>query len=115
MSTTPDKDITLHYIDKTIDALKETDKFMNRSFIAMIIISLILITISAGIVSVDKSVSINGFSLSAPSSLLLVLGIWTIEALLVYLFSFSNRALSLESTLIRLYNSIGYTDESMSD
>jgi|GraSoiStandDraft_15_1057317.scaffolds.fasta_scaffold256703_2 hypothetical protein len=60
----PDKDVTLHYIDKLHATLLETGKSLNGVDFALTSFSIILIALSLGLATMSRELSFDGLNLA---------------------------------------------------
>jgi hypothetical protein len=101
-----EKDLLQDYIDKAYEGLKETGKSINRVIILSISLSLIIITVSTGIVSLGQNFSIFGLNFGIPGWIILLAGSWIIGALYIYLISLLKRNTILENSIQKYYQTV---------
>jgi len=110
-----DKDITLHYIDKLHNSLLESGKALNRNLIVSIIASLVLFGLSKGIVTVEDKISILGANLKIQSWIITLIITWLIAIAFIRILGMARHESRIRDTIIRLYEEISFSDESMKD
>jgi hypothetical protein len=98
-----EKELLQNYIDKAYEGLNEIGKTINNVILLSISLSLIIITISTGIVSVSQKFSIFGLDFTIPSWIVLLGGPWLIGALYIYLISLLKRNTVLENSIQKYY------------
>lgn len=71
-----EQELIQNYIDKAYEGLNKTGKTINSVILLSISLSLIIVTISTGIVSVSQKFSIFGLNFTMPSWIILLGGPW---------------------------------------
>ncbi len=115
MSENVDRELTLHYIDKVHTSLLETGQSINRSIVSLALLVVIILALSSGIVSVNQNISLGGFNFNVSISIVLTGGAWAIGLLFIYILGLDYHDSILRDTILRLYKSLGFSDESMFD
>ena len=101
-------DILLNYIDKLWDTLIATNKQFNTLIALQVIISLILISLSSGIVSVDERYNLLGMNFSSTPWVILLGGILFINFSYFYTFTLIEHARGIRNEIKKKYKEIGY-------
>lgn len=107
-----DKDIVLSHIDKTYNTLQKLWESMSRALLTQNLLSLLIIILSSGIISVDEQVDVSGLKFKVALWLILGGGALFISILFMTFFTLDYHAAELSSEIIRLYKLIGYNSES---
>jgi hypothetical protein len=110
-----DKDVVLNYIDKVYLTQTRIWESMNRIVISELILSLVIIALSSGIISLDETIEVTGFKIKLSLTVLLSSGALIIAALFTVFFSQLQHSFKFEEKLDRLYASIGYEVSSVLD
>jgi hypothetical protein len=113
MATNLDKDIILHHIDKVYDNLSQTTQTTNRIKLIEVVLSLIIIALSLGLVSVNQQVSLFGLNITVPLWLFILGCTWIIGVVFVFFQFLDAQRAALASKIIELYKSIGYSYNEM--
>ncbi len=108
-----EKELALHYIDKVHMSLLETGKAINRYAMYVVTTSLLLMALGTGLLDVGKTISISGLSISIPSWVISYVGAWILIFFYGSFLGLINHENWLYKVVIRLYRSIGFSDESM--
>src|SRR5262245_408076 len=107
MTTDEPRDAKLHYIDKVHTALFEAGQIQHRRFVTYFVLSLIIIFLSSGIITVEHQVAFAGIVVSAPLSLLL-LATAAVVATMQYLDASTEAYLKeLRAEIVTTYESLG--------
>jgi|SRR5579859_5949084 len=110
----PEKELVLHYIDKVHSSLTGTITALNRVWILLVVFSFILIILCFGLVSTGNSgFSYGGLNLIVPLWIIIFGGAWVIGILFIYLLSLETQRGELVDEIVKLYQSIGYENNSM--
>ena len=110
-----DETLPLHYIDKIHAVLIETGRGINYAMIATVVLSIVVLSLSAGAISVDKEFSFGGLKFEVTSWVVLFGGTSLICVLHIYFLALSNHEHHLREIIIRLYKSVGLSDESLNE
>jgi Na+(H+)/acetate symporter ActP len=102
-----DKEVQLNYIDKLHNGLIATGQVINRVAVALILLSLVMIALSVGIVTVNPVFSLVGLAFSISSWLIFLSGAWLIGIYYVYWLRLNNRESRLHAIVIGIYESAG--------
>lgn len=115
MKNKPDTSLQLHYIDKVHTSLIETGNLINKVVFIQTFISLIIVALATELISVDKEYSLEGLKFYISSPLILVSGSILIGFLLMSQLGLLKHEEQLRDTIFRLYEEVGYSDQSMLD
>ncbi len=107
-----EKDIVLHYIDKLHAFMIVNERTRGRISVLLFLASCAVIILSNGIVSTDQTLSIGALVLAIPYWLALLAGAWIVGILFIYFRITMKHGMLLVNTINRLYQSVGYRDES---
>jgi hypothetical protein len=105
----PDKDIVLHYIDKLYSTQAKIWESMNRIVLTEVILSIILISLSSGIISLDENVEVTGLKIKISLSVVLSLGSLIIATLFTQFASQLKHSFTFREKIEELYSSLGYS------
>lgn len=111
----PDKDITLHYIDKTYDTMKHLWESATRILMTETILSFLVICLSSGIVSMEDQVEISGLKFKIALWLILGGGSLAISVLFMAFYTLDSHSNRLANKIRQLYESLDYKEKSLSD
>jgi hypothetical protein len=106
----PDKELALHYIDKLYSTQCLIWESMNRILITEIILSVVLISIASGTVSLDEAVEVTGLKIKISLSVVLSAGAIIIAMLFTQFVSQFNHSHKFRDKITELYSKIEYSD-----
>jgi hypothetical protein len=115
VTTSTDKDIILHHIDKIYDNLSQTTQTTNRIKLLEVILSLIIIALSFSLVSADQQVSLFGLTLTVPLWLFILGCTWIIGVLFIFFQFLDEKRDILSKKVVELYKAVGYSYNCMSN
>jgi hypothetical protein len=107
---TPDKETVLHHIDKLYSTQALIWESLNRIVLTEVILSVVLIALSSGIISLDESVEITGLKIKISLSVVLSVGAVLIAMLMTQFVSQFRHSFIFRDKIEALYSSLGYTD-----
>lgn len=107
----PDQAVVLNYIDKVYASLGRAWILENRLTLVTLILSLLLLIISAGVVSPQERFSFGGLELAASLAGFLAGGIVIVTSLVIFFYSLAVRTVALQNEIRRLYATINYRRE----
>src|SRR5215510_928056 len=108
-----ERQLILHYIDKTHQTYLEIWRSFNRTAIFQILLSLLVIALSTGLISVTQEISITGHKLESSYWLVLFVSLWILGCCFAYLIALTIHGEYLEAIIFRLYKKIGFEDETL--
>lgn len=106
--TNLDKEVVLHHIDKLYLTQNVVWQSMNRIVLAVIAISLLLIALSTGFISLEEAIDVGGIRLKVSLAVLLSGGACSIAAFLTAFLSQWNHADQYGAEIKRLYGTLNY-------
>lgn len=109
------KDLVQSHIDKLFSNLQRTWDTRGRLFIALTILSVILIGISSGTLTEISEISAGGLNIKVSVTVLMCVGIFGVTILFGALAAIDLRSGRIRNEIARLYNSIGYNDPGLVD
>jgi hypothetical protein len=107
------RQLVLHYIDKTHSTYVEISKTVNKVSVFLILFSLLVIAISIGVISANQEVSVAGMKLEITYWVILLSSVWVIGCCFAYMAALFCHASYIQNTILRLYASIGFSDETL--
>lgn len=111
---TADRQLTLHYLDKTHATLLEVGRTINLTSFFQILFSLVVIALSTGIVSASNEVSLLGLKIETSNWSVLFVCLLINGGTFTYLMSLFRHGTYMEAIILRLYDSLGFHDETLS-
>lgn len=110
-SQTPDQTLTLNYIDKIYGTMGRVWDGSTRILLTETVLSLLMISLSAGIISVDEQVEFGGLKFKIALWGILGGGALLIGILFMSLLTMETHAWYLAKEIRRLYKAIGYEEK----
>jgi len=109
------ENITLQYIDTIHKSLFQSGKTGNRNLIISSITSIVLIGLSKEILMVGEKISIWGANLQIQSWFIILSLTWLLAITYIRILGLSINEKRLRSKIVKLYEDISFSDESMKD
>lgn len=114
-ASTPDKETTLHYIDKLLAGSSSMGSRAFRLLLTQVALSFILLALSAGIATAKGAFTFQGVGLRVSLAPFLAGGALFVGGCVVAGDFYARRATMVHGVVRRLYKSIGYEDETLDD
>jgi excisionase family DNA binding protein len=105
-----DNQAMLHYIDKLYSLLQAYSSDAQRSSLALVGLSLLLLALSGGAVSTQEQLTISGIGLRIPFAVFLTAGAVSLTFLITAYFTSLWQVALVQREIERLYESIGFDD-----
>jgi hypothetical protein len=107
------RDAALSYIDKVYSSMTRAWDLEKRVFDLQVILSVVLIFLSAGLVSVAEDFDFGGGKFKIAPWFLLTLGGILLSYLLTAYFSVADQLVAYRREVKRLYGALGYRDDAI--
>ena len=99
---------TLHYIDQLFESMNRLGTLANRIWLIQSVLSLVVLSLSAGVASTRQEIVVGGLGLRTSLSIFLTVGALLIAALAVLFSVVERHSLEFGREIERRYASIGY-------
>ena len=109
------KDLIKSHIDKLFSNLQRSWDIRGRLFVATTILSVMLIGISSGVLSEVSNISAGGLNIKVSVTVLTCVGIFGVTIIFWALVAIDLHSDRMRDEIIRLYNSLGYSDQGLLD
>jgi hypothetical protein len=107
--------ITLNLIDKLHATLLATGQSVNRSLLATIVLSLLLIAATTAMISVEGPLMLGGLRLNIPAWVIPFVGSWLVLAVFMHTFGLAQHETRTRDSIIKLYRDLHLQPENLID